>query len=1022
MKEFYTNLNVLHNAISNRKLVIFAGAGISSDSGAPKWGDLIKHFSNSISVPENETDFLRIAQMYFNERGNKDYIDLTREALSHNNLKFNPIHEVLFSLEPEHILTTNFDDLLEQVIKTKAHAYSIIKRDVDFPYSQSTRLFVKIHGDLEIGDLVFKEEDYLNYSSEHPLMETFLKSVFTTKVVLFVGYSFSDINLKMILQSVRNILGKDFQKAYILFSESNFHPTMRNYFNKLGLNVINYNDAIVDNNDYLFNYINNKKPSLMNDPEYKRLSLQGQKLYNFISYLSKYDPHEVTAEDNDIVTAFYDSISRFEEIKTLPQQFIANLYPIWLSNHHYENTIEKGVISTNNPKLIKFLKSEFIDTTNTIKDSFYTENNIPITEKSSIEKKLKRIISYLNYSNIHSINVGYFIQKTDVVKINENITCNCQTCIYQKFQLSVFLNNTANYTPTQGSDLREDLLHAYSKYKCGDFYSAFNQFEETANKAWQMGKYITYFICMRNIKTLRNLIKYNSDRYFGSGTIDNKKGQQLLEKINDIDLSKLLEQIPSLSKDEYKILQIIKENTVAREIEIEILHKLSDADRKYNLLQGGGVSVGHNYGRDAIYYMFNLYTYYINNCIIYDEYLEYTRVINYGLKVYFINQYLHVKHGSEHQYITADFFMIMVMYGDNHDLVGYIRTYKIDKLYIADGETSKIINLFNNYLTSFFEQSSIGHYTPSKTIQVSVHLFIKDNINQYLNNFLLLLSLIDIPEKNIPVIIKSFLTFLNVTTFIHHQSLEHLLRFIVSIRNKIDCDLLMLVLNYVIKDKSNYNYKENIIAIFNIIQRQFPTNKLDSYSDYLLDQKADNNKDNLEILISLYPISTDDLKQVITGIIEEELHAKFDITIFLKALYNDIVKLYQYKHYVTKSINNICEVMPSWNGSLKKWEHKSFFPKMPFNNDFYNLARYFYLSDKRFQKWRFTSTPQHWQFYLNPEEFKHKHFDPKWLLILNEPFVLNRLKHLKYIRSKIEAYLKTDYIDELAEIYFTYFK
>jgi hypothetical protein len=175
---------------------------------------------------------MRIAQMYYNERGEKEFIDKVRFVFRGKTLRYNPIHETLFDLSPDHIITTNFDDLLEQVIDAKAHPFSVIKKDNAFPYANNTKLVVKMHGDLEEGNMVLKEDDFLNYASTHPLIESFIRGVFFNKVVLFVGYSFSDVNLKIILQHVKDILGKDFQNAYLLSTEEELHESKKTVFEK----------------------------------------------------------------------------------------------------------------------------------------------------------------------------------------------------------------------------------------------------------------------------------------------------------------------------------------------------------------------------------------------------------------------------------------------------------------------------------------------------------------------------------------------------------------------------------------------------------------------------------------------------------------------------------------------------------------------------------------------------------------------------------------------------------------------
>ena len=255
-KKFLADIQIIKNAMNTNKLVIFAGAGISVDSEVPNWYELISYIKNDLDLPENEQDFLKIAQIYFNDRQEKEYLEKIRVNLKHKQLRYNEIHEELFELNPEHILTTNFEDLLEQVVSKKSLPFSIIREDKDLPYSNNTKLLVKIHGDLELGNIVFKEDDYLDYSHNHPLLDSFIKAIFSTKIVLFVGYSFNDYNLKQIIQYVRNVLGKNFQNAYLLSIDKYIHQSHRQYLKNKGINVISYFDANFDDKGNQKNYIN----------------------------------------------------------------------------------------------------------------------------------------------------------------------------------------------------------------------------------------------------------------------------------------------------------------------------------------------------------------------------------------------------------------------------------------------------------------------------------------------------------------------------------------------------------------------------------------------------------------------------------------------------------------------------------------------------------------------------------------------------------------------------------------------
>ena len=106
--------------------------------------------------------------------------------------------------------------MLEQAINAEGKPYSLIRKDADFPFAANNKLLVKVHGDLEEGNMILREEDYLEYQNRNPLFTAYLQSVFATNVVLFIGYSFSDDDLKAIIQRVQSILGSSNQMAFLL--------------------------------------------------------------------------------------------------------------------------------------------------------------------------------------------------------------------------------------------------------------------------------------------------------------------------------------------------------------------------------------------------------------------------------------------------------------------------------------------------------------------------------------------------------------------------------------------------------------------------------------------------------------------------------------------------------------------------------------------------------------------------------------------------------------------------------------
>ena len=199
--DFYEMINDLSAALARRKLVIFVGAGVSKNSGLPTWGQMVQAFAEQIGYPMEgrlaTEEYIRIPQYYYcmdESEGHEAYYSLIKSMIPEN-ICPNPLNWLIVSLHPKHIVTTNFDTLMDQAAK----GYQVIREDKDLLTGMSAHYLLKLHGDIKNpGKLVFKEDDYLQYGETHRLMETFLKSLLIDHVFLFVGYSLNDYNLKLL--------------------------------------------------------------------------------------------------------------------------------------------------------------------------------------------------------------------------------------------------------------------------------------------------------------------------------------------------------------------------------------------------------------------------------------------------------------------------------------------------------------------------------------------------------------------------------------------------------------------------------------------------------------------------------------------------------------------------------------------------------------------------------------------------------------------------------------------------------
>jgi len=192
-------LNILKNAIDNNKLSIFVGAGVSKGTGLPDWSELMETIKKELSLSKENNDYLKIAQFYYLACGESVYYQKIQEFIP-DTVDPTVVHKLIFDIKPENVITTNWDNLLEKTIETNGYVYDTISSDTHLVQSQLKNHIIKMHGDFRDNNIVFREDDYINYSQNFPLIENYIKSILSTNVILFLGYSYSDINLKYIMK------------------------------------------------------------------------------------------------------------------------------------------------------------------------------------------------------------------------------------------------------------------------------------------------------------------------------------------------------------------------------------------------------------------------------------------------------------------------------------------------------------------------------------------------------------------------------------------------------------------------------------------------------------------------------------------------------------------------------------------------------------------------------------------------------------------------------------------------------
>ena len=206
------DIRFLAEELEKGKLVVFVGAGVSKNSGLPDWKELIKDYAEYRGIKEfTSKEYLTIPEEVFERYGSLKYYEIAEKRFSGKYFP-NSIHRILKEMDLTYIITTNYDTLIEDEIKN----LQVVSKDEDLPYTSSNKMLIKMHGDFKNKNIVLKKSDYDNYEKNFQLISTLIKGLFTTNTILFIGYSYNDVNVKQIMNWIKEILKEETRKAFLV--------------------------------------------------------------------------------------------------------------------------------------------------------------------------------------------------------------------------------------------------------------------------------------------------------------------------------------------------------------------------------------------------------------------------------------------------------------------------------------------------------------------------------------------------------------------------------------------------------------------------------------------------------------------------------------------------------------------------------------------------------------------------------------------------------------------------------------
>ncbi|WP_437609354.1 SIR2 family protein [Erwinia sp. V71] len=240
----------LKRAYDAGKLILFAGAGISRNLGLPEWHELISHLAHELGYDPDEFNsygtHLALAEYYKKRTGSLGPLRSWMDREWHRpdiDVRSSEIHTLITQGNFSRIYTTNYDRWLElaheahhvpyRKVSSAAHLVSL---------TESERHIIKLHGDFDDDtSLVLDESSYferLNFDS--PLDLKLTHDVIGNSV-LFVGYSISDFNIRLLFYRLTKMWGRTGlasarPKSYLFTNR--YNPVAKEVLGQWGIEMI----------------------------------------------------------------------------------------------------------------------------------------------------------------------------------------------------------------------------------------------------------------------------------------------------------------------------------------------------------------------------------------------------------------------------------------------------------------------------------------------------------------------------------------------------------------------------------------------------------------------------------------------------------------------------------------------------------------------------------------------------------------------------------------------------------------
>lgn len=726
-----------------------------------------------------------------------------------------------------------------------------------------------------------------------------------------------------------------------------------------------------------------------------------------------------------ILDKMYQALFKFEGLGFVDPKYICNLKPFNLSDKHVWH-FERGRMLTLNSEIGAFF-SEVNYNDGKISFSTALEHELKKSKVLDAGNKARYVIDFLNNCMVSAIcvpkdisavyqrakiSLGFSVRHfhhfndKDLLIFSTSSTdlepCKCINCAYRSLNFKSLIAFSGDVIDSQNL---EPLERGYLDYilATDNFKRSYFTFKhaERESKGEEAG-HAKYFLSKINQMHLYNLVESYSD--------DNSEKNDILQDIRSIDLDHSIHNELDLyvSPELRRYLIEIKENKLLQGV----------SKKAEEILQKCIASTATGYDLQVLSEQYNyLYSHFHKNYLVFDTFTGYKDVVSKLIRAMLI-AYSWPKGGLNS--IGSFYVLEAALYVPPSDLKKYLE--EIGDLVMDSSEKAQIISRTKSFLDSFYKTAFFGNVQESVIKRQLLNWNFKDKVTNIFSNLFQMLCKVDFDSQEIAVLSSSIDGFMSTEDFLAWYDLVPFSEFIERYGFILTKDQLERMLRKCISGDTYGTHKYHVLisGICKAFRNFYPDQSVIDHSIVHLavaNCMDSTGKCRLEHLIPLFLVLSEGLRKDLLLYFEKSLEDDFNDDIFY-ALIDANILTTEYKDYFKR-----------WMETTERTKHLGFLGFKDGEEDYADTVLinvitrcYLYGIDLNRPEIKILTKLSNFESWaLFPDTFDYDLFDIRWLLVVDRPFILGKLSHVKQIRTSLWSAMSKNFHPRLGQIFFEFF-